>query len=194
MRRFPWIVAFTLWGCPRPLPAPFPSPPLTPLVRIPPGCESALTGDWQHVENSTFRYHFEDDLVDVTGWVYRAFGPWQADGERPDSADGGLSAPVNLPSDLLPRDAGPGRLASAVIHLRRTPKGFSGEAETLHLLASGQECQAAFATQVTACTPSTLTLLSATSTPIGEGCQAPALPQPAVMLEHRLARTDAGAI
>ena len=111
--------------------------------------------------------------------------------------DAGPAEPAHhhpIPPDLLPRDGGPAPLATSVIHLRRTPDGFVGEAEMLHLLPSGRECRATFATRVTACTLSTLTFSSATSTPVGEGCQTPASPQPAAMLEHRLARTDAGAL
>ena len=97
-----------------------------------------------------------------------------------------------LPPDLVPRDGGNPLLASAVIHLRRGPDGFLGEAETLHLLPSGRECRATFPTRIGACGPFTLTLVSAASTPVGDGCQTPASPRPAAQLEHRLARTDAG--
>ena len=240
MPRFTSIVVLVLCGCPRPPPTPVePRPPPPPAIRIPPGCEPALSGDWQHQDDPTFRYHFEDDRAEVTVWVYRVFPPMVVDAgsptklfARPDAGvakarfpgvkfsgppdagpdagppdagspdagapyDAGPSDPLHhhpLPPDLMPRDGGTPPLASAVIHLRRTPTGFVGEAEMLHLLASGRECRATFATRVTACTPSTLTLTSATSTPVGEGCQTPSLPQPAAMLEHRLARTDAGAL
>jgi hypothetical protein len=295
MPRFAWIILVLTLGCPRPVPPPVerirPTPPAPPPpIRVPPGCESALSGDWQHENDPSFRYHFEDDGVDATVWVYRVFPPTPVDAGRPGRAppqldagtqvrdagvikptrspdggvikaeralrgpdggvikaprirdagfvdagffdagsfdagffdagspdagaldagdepgvrDGGVNAgdagPIDtshrhpLPADLLPRDGGVAPLAAAVIHLQRTPNGFIGETEVIHLLASGRECRATFATRITACTPSTLTLSSATSTPVGEGCQTPSLPQPAAMLEHRLARTDAGAL
>ena len=169
------VFLFFLCGCPRPPPISAPTKPLAPReARIPPGCDVALTGDWHHQEDPSFRYHFEDDSDDVTIWVYRVFSAF-------DASTGGP-------------DAGAVPLAAAVIHLRRAPNGFVGEAELLHLLPSGRECRATFGTVITACTPSTLTLSSAASTPVGEGCQTPFLPQPAAMLEHRLTRTDAGAL
>ena len=216
MQRSTWVVVLLLCGCPRPVPTQVKQQPASPPpIRIPPGCDVALTGDWQHQDDSTFRYHFEDDRLDATVWVYRVFPPMPkpdagvrfpglrftatgdagvADAGTPDA---GVPDPTHhhpLPADLMPRDGGAPLLASAVIHLRRTPEGFIGEAETLHLLPSGRECRATFNTRVTACTPSSLTLSSATSTPMGEGCQTPSSPQPAAMLEHRLARTDAGAL
>ena len=161
-----WMLLVCLCGCPRAVPPPpVPQPPAAPVVRIPAGCDGELSGEWQHQDDPTFRYHLEDDRKDVTAWVYRVFVP------------GG-------------QDAG----ATAVVHLRRTAEGFVGTAQSVSLPPSGRECTARFQTRVTACTPSTLTLSSATSTPVGEGCQTPALPQPAAMLEHRLARVDAGAL
>lgn len=205
--------------------------PRPPAIKIPPGCDRSLTGDWQHQDDPTFRYRVEDDRVDTTVWVYRVFPPLVIDAGPPPKTrfpslrigrvDAGSEAGVPdagppaagvpdagfpdagppdprhrhpLPPDLLPTDGGLPPLATAVLHLARTPHGFVGEAEMLHLLPSGRECRATFPTQVTACTPSTLTLTSATSTPVGDGCQTPPLPQPAAMLEHRLARTDAGAL
>ncbi len=214
MQRAAWVVMLFLCACPRPPPTPVqPKPKPAPAIRIPPGCELSVAGDWQHQDDPTFRYHFEDDRADVTAWVYRVFAPLDAGAPKPPrfpgvrfsaaadaGADEGDAGAVDaghrfpLPADLLPRDGGLPLLATSVIHLQRTPDGFIGEAETRHLLASGRECRATFATRVTACTPSTLTLASATSTPVGEGCQTPALPQPVAMLEHRLARTDAGAL
>lgn len=82
----------------------------------------------------------------------------------------------------------------AVIRLRRTPKGFVGQTELNVPQPTGPACKALFPTEVTACGPATLTVQSAASTPVGEGCQTPPSPQPAAMLEHRLARTDAGAL
>lgn len=169
MHRASLMVVVVLCGCPRPPPAPLeekPRPPPPPAVKIPPGCEAALTGEWTHQTDPTFRCRIEDDTADATVFVYRAFP--ETDGGRPP--------------------------AGAVIHLRRTPKGFVGQTEMTHVLPSGHECQATFPTEVTGCTPSTLTLLAAASTPVGEGCQTPPSPQPAAMLEHRLARTDAGAL
>ncbi len=122
-------------------------------------------------------------------------GAADAGNPRPDAGfDGGEEAEHHhpLPPDLVPRDGGTAPLAAAVIHLRRTPDGFIGEAETLHLLPSGRECRATFPTRIAACGSSTLTLVSAASTPVGDGCQTPALPRPAALLEHHLARTDAG--
>ncbi len=173
----PIIAVLLLFGCPRPVPTPVePRPAPPPPVNIPPGCNASLAGDWVHQDDPTFRYHFEDDGADVTVWVYRAFPP-KADAGMPEVIDGGAPA-----------------FAAAVIHLRRGPDGFNGETETQHLLASGRECRATFATRVVACAPDSLTLSSATSTPVGEGCQTPPSPQPAAQLEHRLARTDAGAL
>ena len=153
-----------------------PRPPPAPANRIPPGCDVSLAGDWVHQDDPTFRYKFEDDRADVTVWVYRAFSP-KPDAGRVEPMDGGTPA-----------------LVAAVIHLRRSPDGFVGETETQHLLTSGRECRATFVTRVVACATDSLTLSSATSTPVGEGCQTPPSPQPAALLEHRLARTDAGAL
>jgi hypothetical protein len=217
MPRCAWVFVVLLCGCPRPVPTPVePRPAPPPPIQIPPGCDLALSGDWEHQDDPSFRYHFEDDRADVTVWVYRVFPPIGVDAGSPikppgalpvvpdagaadagELLDAGPADPAHrhpLPADLLPTDGGAAPLAASVIHLRRTPAGFIGEAEILHLLPSGRECRATFATRVTACTPSTLTLSSATSTPVGEGCQTPSLPQPAAMLEHRLARTDAGAL
>ncbi len=171
-----WMLLVCLCGCPRAVPPPPrpPPPPAPPIVQIPAGCDGVLSGEWQHQDDPTFRYHLEDDRKDVTAWVYRVFD------------SGGQDAGATV--------ADAGSPATAVVHLRRTAEGFVGIAQSVTLLPSGRECTARFQTRVTACTPSTLTLSSATSTPVGEGCQTPALPQPAAMLEHRLARVDAGAL
>lgn len=167
MRWLPLLVLLS--GCVRPPPPPVEEqrpPPAPPAIKIPAGCEGSLTGEWTHETDPTFRYRVEDDRSDLTVAVYRAFAT---------------------------ADAGPPP-ASAQIRLHRTPNGFVGETEMTHLLASGRECKATFPTEISACGPSTLTLRSAASTPVGEGCQTPSSPQPAAMLEHRLARTDAGAL
>ena len=242
MRRPAWAILLLFCGCPRPLPPQ--AKALPPPIQIPAGCEASLTGEWRHLEDPSFRYHFQDDGTEATVWVYRVFAAIDAgthsrlfprpgrdagalldagqgaDGGQPldggaaldagpardagSPPDGGSPAQASaadrstlahhhpLPVDLIPLDGGTPPLATAVIHLRRTADGFLGEAETLHLLPSGRECRATFATRIAACSPATLNLVSATSTPIGEGCQTPSLPRPAALLEHRLARIDAG--
>ncbi len=167
--RWSSIVFVVLAACPRPPPPVLeeaPKPPAPPAVQIPGGCEALLTGEWTSERDPTFRYRMIDDGGTVTAEAYRAFAP--NDGGAPNAA--------------------------AQLVLRRTPKGFVGQTLSPVPQGSGPPCKAAFPTEITACGPATLTLQSAASTPVGEGCQTPPSPQPAAMLEHRLARSDAGAL
>ena len=87
-------------------------------------------------------------------------------------------------------DAGP---PAAIITLRRGMHGFTGEVAGKAILPSGEECDVRLPAEVRSCDDGGLTLASAASTAVGEGCQTPTQPRPTAMLEHHLTRADAGA-
>ncbi len=85
-----------------------------------------------------------------------------------------------------------GGSGAPTIRLRRGPDGFVGETHALAGLPSGATCEVTFPTRVKACGAEGLTLESASTGSVGEGCATPARPRNAVMLEHKLTRADAG--
>jgi hypothetical protein len=141
--------------------------PPPPPIRVPPGCESSQAGEYFHAENPAFRYRGEDDGGTLSLTVSRAH------------ADGGTDAP----------DAG-----AASIVLQRTPNGFVGETRATGFAASGTPCPVTFPTEVVACAEAGLTLRSATSTSIDEGCRPAPSGATTVRLQQVLLRgtPDAG--
>ncbi|MBX7116777.1 MAG: hypothetical protein K1X64_20795 [Myxococcaceae bacterium] len=136
---------------------------------IPPGCADNFSGLWVHSDDDSYTYQAEDDGGTLVLSAYRA---WPLDG-------GAL-------------DAGAPALAAQVL-LRRTAQGFKGttQAQAVHPLG-GRTCPVTFATEVTHCDDGGLTLRSATLTSLGEACQPDPSTVSPIMLEHRLARADAG--
>lgn len=141
--------------------------PPAPPIRVPPGCESSQAGEYFHAENPAFRYHGEDDGGTLALTVVRAHG------------DGGTDAP----------DA-----STATIVLQRTPGGFVGQTHATGFTSSGAPCPVTFPTEVEACADAGLTLRSAASTAIDEGCRTAPSGAPTVRLRQVLLRgePDAG--
>ncbi|NMO20755.1 hypothetical protein HPC49_34040 [Pyxidicoccus fallax] len=142
-------------------------PPPAPPIRVPPGCESSQAGEYYHAENPAFRYYGEDDGGTLSLAVVRA---------RP---EGGAEVP----------DAG-----AASIVLQRTPQGFVGETRATGFTGSGAPCPVVFPTEVVTCADTGLTLRSAASASIDEGCRPAPSGAPAVRLQQVLLRgsPDAG--
>ena len=142
-------------------------PPPPPPIRVPAGCESSQAGEYHHAENPAFRYYGDDDGGTLTLAVVRA------------RADGGTESP----------DAG-----AASIVLQRTPEGFVGETRATGFTGGGVPCPVAFPTEVVSCAEAGLTLRSATSTSIDEGCRPAQTGAPTVRLQQVLLRgaPDAG--
>lgn len=137
-------------------------------VRVPPGCEQNLAGEYHHVGNPAFRYLAEDDGRTLALTLLRA------------RADGGVGGAP---------DAG-----AITLMLNRTPDGFLGETRATGFNVSGNPCPVTFPTEVTACVNDGLTLRTVPSTAVDEACRPPPsgpLPQ---RVEHVLRRgtPDAG--
>ncbi|MFP2931224.1 hypothetical protein ACLESO_39745 [Pyxidicoccus sp. 3LG] len=163
------LSVFSLTACPAKAPPrtedkPLPPPP----VRVPAGCESSQAGEYHHAENPAFRYHGEDDGGTLSLAVMRAH------------ADGGTEAPP---------DSG-----ATTIVLQRTPNGFVGETRATGFAGSGTSCPVVFPTEVVACADAGITLRSASSTSIDEGCRPAPSGAPTVKLQQVLLRgaPDAG--
>jgi hypothetical protein len=94
-------------------------------------------------------------------------------------ADGGTDTP----------DAG-----AASIVLQRTPQGFVGETRATGFTGGGISCPVVFPTEVVTCADAGLTLRSAASTSIDEGCRPAPSGAPTVRLQQVLLRgaPDAG--
>ncbi len=135
--------------------------PPPPPVRVPAGCESSQAGEYHHAENPAFRYHGEDDGGTLSLTVSRAL------------AEGGTDVP----------DAG-----AASIVLQRTPEGFLGETRAMGFAGSGTPCPVVFPTEVVSCADAGLTLRSAASTSIDEGCRPAPSGAPTVRLQQVLLR------
>jgi hypothetical protein len=121
---------------------PPPAPPPPPF-KIPPGCQIDLSGAYHHQDNETFRYQVTDDGGEATVLAYRQFGETR----------------VDIP------DGGPG-----LIHLRRSDRGFSGESSSYGKTQSGKLCQVAWPYEVTACSPTSLTVRTPQDFGLKEDC------------------------
>ena len=211
-------------ACPRPLPPqppPTPPPPPPPIV-VPEGCLENLSGEWTHAEDPSFHYAGEDDGGTLTLVVHREFP--DAGGFRPrrfvrdagarverapgPGTDAGVDAGGDAgPSDsTLDGDAGalePGPdggaptlepLATPVIVLQRTPRGFVGLTSATVQHPTGRSCTAAYPTELVACADGGLLLRTRSAIALGDTCEAPASPGPVVTAQHRLIRPvpDAG--
>lgn len=141
--------------------------PPPPPIRVPPGCESSQAGVYHHAQNPAFRYYGEDDGGTLSLAVVRAH------------TDGGTEAP----------DA-----STTSIVLQRTPAGFVGETRSTGFTGSGAPCPVVFPTEAVACNEAGLTLRSAASTAIDEGCRTATTGLPSARLEQVLLRgtPDAG--
>ena len=151
--------ATALLACPARTP---PLPETTsPLVHVPPGCETSQAGEYHHAGNPAFRYLAED-----TGST--------------------LSLTVRRPGEEPGQEAGDGGGVSIV--LQRTPEGFLGETRATVRAASGQDCPVRFPTHVTACDTTGLTLQSVASTAVAGDCAPLSGGAPPVWKEQRLLR------
>lgn len=142
-------------------------------MNVPKGCTDNFTGTWAHTDDPSYAYRAQDDGGAL---VLTAFRAWN------DGADGGRN------------DAGSGALAAEVT-LERTEKGFTGvtQAQAVHP-SGGRTCPVSFSTEVIRCEDGGLTLRSATVASLGETCQPGPSTVAPIMLEHRLARADAGGL
>ena len=140
-------------------------------VNIPPGCSDNFSGLWLHGDDLGYSYQAQDDGGTLVLTAYRS---WPLDG-------GAL-------------DAG-ARALAAYVSLRRTAQGFKGstQAQAVHP-SGGRTCPVTFPTEVTHCDDGGLTLRSATMASLGEACQPDPSTVGPIMLEHRLARADAGGL
>jgi hypothetical protein len=107
----------------------------------------------------------------------------------PEASDAGTEEP--LESERLPP---PAPYPSPTVTLERTTHGFVGQTTAAVMHPAGRECPVTFKTEVVSCDDGGLTLRSESAVVVGELCKAPAHPQPAVALVHRLIRppSDAG--
>lgn len=158
-------LAAALMACPARTPSP-PTSAAPPPVRVPPGCEANLAGEYHHAENPAFRYLGEDDGGTLSLAVVRA-------------REGEEASP----------DAGTVR-----IHLERTPEGFVGHTQATTFTPSGEPCPVRFPTEVVACDEAGLTLRAVARTALGEDCRPAPDGARQVWREQRLVRgaPDAG--
>ncbi len=174
---------------------------------------ASLEGEWVHADDSSYRYLGFDDGGTLTlvvrhlvsmdaGFVPRRFGvkPLVApDAGAPGPADAGLDAwedagvPDAGPSEAS-RPPPPLPFPSPRVTLERTTHGFVGETTATVTHPAGRECPVTFKTEVMSCMDGGLTLRSEAAVAVGDLCKAPAHPQPAAVLVHRLIRPtlDAG--
>ena len=136
-------------------------------MKVPVGCLDDLSGAWVHRDDPTFQYLGTDDGGSLTLAAYRVW-----------PTDAGSSDAEQLPS--------------ATMVLTRTADGFAGEAVASAAHPSGKSCEVRFATRITDCSDGGLTLQSASAVAMSDTCETPQKPRSPAMLEHRLARADAG--
>lgn len=184
---------------------------------------ASLAGEWVHADDSSYRYFATDDGGTLTltvrhvvtvdaGFVPRRFGllPSLAPGAGPprptDAGTDAGAAPTVPDAGSEERDAGteagveaerlppPAPYPSPTVTLERTTHGFVGQTTAAVMHPAGRECPVTFKTEVVSCDDGGLTLRSESAVAVGELCKAPAHPQPAVALVHRLIRPppDAG--
>ncbi|HSP77652.1 MAG TPA: hypothetical protein VLQ93_03940 [Myxococcaceae bacterium] len=159
-------LAAALIACPTRTPSPPDPTTAASPVRVPPGCEANLAGEYHHAENPAFRYLGEDDGDTLSLAVARA-----REGEE------------------TPRDAGTVRII-----LERTPEGFVGQTRATTFTPSGEPCPVHFPTEVVACDDAGLTLRSVAATALDEDCRPAPQEGRQVWREQRLVRgaPDAG--
>lgn len=170
-------------ACVRSTPPASPPPPPAPTpVDIPPGCEAALGGPWQHSEDPTYLYEGDDDGGTLTLRVSRraaldaGFHPrrFRRDAGPSESVDAGLA--TDLPA--------------TVVELRRTSTGFFGDTLATVPHPSGRACEVRFPTRVLACGDAGLILETSAATALGDSCQAPASPLEVPRQQHTLRRPE----
>jgi hypothetical protein len=137
------------------------------LPKVPPGCERSLAGTYRHQDDETFRYDVTDDGSAVHIRAYHQFGATR-------------QAIASSAAD---------------IDLRRTPEGLRGSAETTAPTLSGaRTCTVTFPYEVTACSPTALTLRTVLRFQLTEACE----PEDPLHLDFasnvlvRVAESDAG--
>lgn len=165
-----YLLAFALLHCARVTQKP--PPPVAELVRVPDGCLADLSGEWVHAFDSSYRYFATDDGGTLTLVAYRG---WPTDaGTAQNALDGGDGAPA------------------AVVTLHRSSEGFAGEAVATIQHPTGKSCAVRFVTRAVSCADGGLSLQSAASVAVSDTCETPQKPRAEPLLEHRLARPDAG--
>ncbi|MHB8418275.1 MAG: hypothetical protein ACYDCL_09375 [Myxococcales bacterium] len=110
---------------------------------VPPGCDESLSGEWQHQDDSSYRFTARDDGRELTLKPYRVL----------EGSDAGLT-----PNDMS-------------IELARTPVGFVGLFKMTESLEGGKRCQAAFDARIVSCEPGKLTLRIEQSYAVDQDCR-----------------------
>jgi hypothetical protein len=133
-----------LAGCPKQPAAVVQAPPPPPSPRVPAGCETSLSGTYRHHDDETFRYQVSDDGHQVRIHAFRQFGAT----EQPIAS------------------------SAADITLERTPQGLRGSATTQAPTLSGaRTCTVSFPYEVSACSPTQITLRTLHEVRLTESCQ-----------------------
>jgi hypothetical protein len=147
VRRLVFLALLLVAGCPKAPEAvapPAPVAPPPPLPKVPPGCELSLAGNYHHQDDASFRYDIADDGSTVTIHAFRQYGQ-----TREEIAS-----------------------TAAIISLQRTPEGLRGSASTQAKTLSGQKtCTVSFPYEVTACTPTGITLRTVHELRLTETCE-----------------------
>lgn len=147
------LAAALLLGCPAPAPVPTPA--------TPPGsaaCAQSFAGEWEHVDDPSYRYRAEDDGKTLKLLAYRMH------------ADGGVAEMVSPPE----------------IVLERTPSGLVGQTRAQVFGPGGQPCIARFDTRSVKCAFDQLTLVSADRAWVDASCEPAARSES--MREHVIRR------
>ncbi|HUB10113.1 MAG TPA: hypothetical protein VMB50_24130 [Myxococcales bacterium] len=112
------------------------------VAQVPPGCRENLSGEWQHQDDSSYRFSAVDDGGQLTLKPYRVL----------EGADAGLT-----PNDMS-------------IELSRTPAGFVGQFKMMESMEGGKRCPASFGAKVVACEPGKMTLRIEQSYAVDQDC------------------------
>jgi hypothetical protein len=198
-------VSLSLLWCACLQPPPKPEPALTFEPKVPPGCLNDLSGAWVHADDHSWRYDATDDGGSLHLVVSRTDAPLDAGfrprrfrpeldaghdagpGDAGAARDAGPAADAGLSLSSEPADAGaPSNLVQIV--LERTPSGFLGNTIATLAHPAGRSCEVRFRTEVVSCDDAGLTLSTQSATPLGDGCQLPAKPQPVPSVRHQLIR------
>ena len=123
-----------------------PPPPVARPVRIPPGCEADLSGEYTFKGRDDWRYLAGDDGGTLTLRLVRT------------SPDGGAGVQRS--------DGG-----TAII-VERTPDGFVGATHAVAWPSPGVACPVSFPTEVTACPDAGLVLRAVDAVGVDETCRA----------------------
>lgn len=112
------------------------------VAQVPPGCRENLGGEWQHQDDSSYRFTAVDDGRQLVLKPYRVV----------EGSDAGLA-----PNDMS-------------IELARTPGGFVGQFRMMESLEAGKRCAASFDARIVACEPGKMTLQIEQSYAVDQDC------------------------